>query len=188
MQTFITSADENSMLATLLTFEHLDSARLGKQRVEAKQIYTALSTGVGWIHHPATKMWANNLEALALYGHSACSEWIKRGYQDELRDWFAHRVFQDGRVQWPWWFGHPEMVASHRSKLVHKAPDFYEPKFGKGPSRNAYLPYLWPEAYEPNVFRISAAEYKRGGFYVPGHWIIDSTRRVIFSDVQAGNP
>jgi len=53
----------------------LDYKRLGKQRVEAMQIFNAL-TGVptksgkaytGWLNHPAVVMWKDYEEALLLY-------------------------------------------------------------------------------------------------------------------------
>ena len=45
----------------------LDNKRLGKQRVEAKQILTALSNGGSWSNHPAALMWKGYEECLKLY-------------------------------------------------------------------------------------------------------------------------
>ena len=67
----------------------LDSRRLGKQRVEAKQIYLALTKpGYGWQNHPAVKMWRGYEPALLSYGIIVCYEWVNRGFKDTLGDYF----------------------------------------------------------------------------------------------------
>lgn len=179
MQTFVTCADENAMLATLDTAQTLDPKRLGKQRLEAKQIYTALTTGRGWIHHPATKMWAGCEQALALYGHAMCSEWIERGFQDSLREEFASYVFDHTiSVRWPWWLGHKEMVRSHRSKLVAKMPNFYAPRMEDA---GLNLPYLWPDPQRKGLFLISQAEWaRRDEWQLADNWFLSDERVVGF--------
>ena len=60
----------------------LDSKRLGKQRVEALQIWNIVSgkrsTG-GWINHPATKMWRGYEKALTEYMNLSIILWKGRG-------------------------------------------------------------------------------------------------------------
>lgn len=79
MQTFITSADPDPIVACRETFAMLDSARLGKQRLEAVQIIKNQ-----FPNHPASKMWAGHKHALAKYASLACIEWRTRGRNDTL--------------------------------------------------------------------------------------------------------
>jgi len=63
----------------------LDYKRLGKQRVEAWQIYLALTKeNYGWQNHPIVKQWRRYINYLRLYGIIVCLEWINRGYNDNL--------------------------------------------------------------------------------------------------------
>lgn len=61
----------------------LDVKRLGKQRVETKQVLRALTVrGYGWRHHPAAAMWAGYEEALVRYGLEVCAVWCDLGRSD----------------------------------------------------------------------------------------------------------
>ena len=63
MQTFLPYQDFAKTAACL------DYRRLGKQRIEAKQIYLALTVkDYGWKQHPAVKMWAGYECLLLIYG------------------------------------------------------------------------------------------------------------------------
>lgn len=65
----------------------LDYRRLGKQRVQAKQIYDILTGNTkskAWSNHPATKMWSGYEDALALYYNEIVVEWIARGYKNNM--------------------------------------------------------------------------------------------------------
>lgn len=104
-------------MQTFLPFENfaksaksLDSLRLGKQRVEVKQLllttywpqlranfYFAKSVGVNvsllvnekygrFGNHPALKMWEDYLFALMTYGIAICDEWIARGNADNVKE------------------------------------------------------------------------------------------------------
>lgn len=147
MQIFLPYADFNE------SAKCLDYRRLGKQRVETKQVYLALTDpSYGWQNHPAIKMWSqsNNknwnshtLNCLAAYGAIICREWIGRGYKDSLLPWFMERLGSD--LSWeagkPHWVGDAAFHASHRSNLLRKDPEYYG-RFGwKEP---ADLPYVWP--------------------------------------------
>lgn len=67
----------------------LDRRRLGKQRVEVKQILRALrNPSSGWRNHPAVRMWRGHEYSLLSYGVAVCSEWRSRGYRDSLLDEF----------------------------------------------------------------------------------------------------
>lgn len=137
MQTFLPHADFS------LSAQSLDYRRLGKQRVEVKQILLALDkTSGGWVNHPAVKMWRGYESALANYGAVICKEWIARGYNDSLLREFVQRV-NGGPTLWttPTWLGDTAFHLSHQSNLVRKLPDHYAPQFPGVPDD---LPYVWP--------------------------------------------
>lgn len=188
MQTFITSCQPQTQLGVSLETAHvLDNARLGKQRVEAQQIWASLENNRGWINHPATKMWAGHQEALACYGWYICLEWRIRGFNDTVQEFFAERLESAAvDIDWPWWFGHREMVESHRSKLFRKDMQLYGPHFKELWKDSTWsaamvLPYLWPDM-EDKCFRLSGAEYRRRDWELPDHWHLDSTRKVSFDE------
>ena len=95
MQTFVPSD---------LSFEDnariLDYRRLGKQRVECKQILQALSYGTSWTNHPATQMWRGYEPALRRYMAAMIREWIDRGYNNTM-----DIPRGGGRVKMPPWWG-----------------------------------------------------------------------------------
>jgi hypothetical protein len=134
-------------MQTFLPFENfaasamvLDNRRLGKQRVECKQIYLALTEkDYGWKSHPAVKMWRGYESTLALYGQYMCEEWILRGFDDSLKPWFAERVAVDNPR--PPWLGDEQLHRSHRSNLLRKDVVFYRSYF---PFEPRDLPYFWP--------------------------------------------
>lgn len=120
----------------------LDWRRLGKQRVEAKQILLALSdSSYGWQNHPAVKMWRGHEAALAEYGWTICEEWTRRGYRDTLTPWFWHRFNLSNPA--PSWLGREDFHRAHQSNLLRKAPEYYRAQFPGVPDN---LPYIWPEA------------------------------------------
>jgi hypothetical protein len=140
MQTFLPYADFRRSMTVL------DRQRLGKQRVEAWQIYRALTgQSSGWVNHPATKMWRGHEAALCYYGFHACQEWKQRGYKDSLEghflDGLQERVELSSQVVMPKWLGDEAFHSSHRSNLLRKMPDFYG-QFGWKDDPSA--PYIWP--------------------------------------------
>jgi hypothetical protein len=118
----------------------LDYRRLGKQRVEAKQLLNALrNPRAGWANHPAAKMWRGHEAALRLY-HDACiAEWCARGYRNTMQ-LLASRA-DARRATMPPWFGAKTFHASHRSNLLRKDPHYYG-QFGWREPPD--LPYVWP--------------------------------------------
>ena len=114
----------------------LDWRRLGKQRVEAKQILNALERGGGWAHHPAVKMWAGYENALRLYHNIMIQEWVSRGYNNNmpLED-------VDEPVVMPPWLGRRRLHSSHRANLLRKNSDHYG-KFGW--TEEPQEGYYWP--------------------------------------------
>lgn len=146
-------------MQTFLPFESfeesarcLDRQRLGKQRVEAWQIWCALGpdSRSGWRHHPAVLMWRGFEEALALYGVRVCDEWRRRGYRDTMLARFTDTIDMAGvtpetGIAMPPWLGDPVFHRSHQSNLVRKLPEHYGPLF---PGVPADLPYVWPKPKE----------------------------------------
>lgn len=129
----------------------LDYRRLGKQRVETKQLLQALGVPVGgplpakpssWRNHPAARMWQGYEPALCVYGIAACVEWRRRGYRDTLLNQFlaaSRRLGPD--LTPPPWMGDEAVHASHRSNLLRKLPEHYA-QFGWTEPND--LPYVWP--------------------------------------------
>ena len=108
MQTFLPYPDLRK------SAECLDDKRLGKQRVEAYQILRCLSgLSKGWRNHPAVQMWRGHETALAQYGWHCCTEWIRRGFMDNLREKFERWL--NGDPLPPSWFGNPAFHAAHRA-------------------------------------------------------------------------
>lgn len=130
MQTFLPIADLKS------SAEMLDYRRLGKQRVEAKQlIMTILGESTGWQNHPATHMWQYHVPALMAYHDFCVNEWVRRGYRNTM-ELYNHRAYT-----LPPWFGDEAFHAAHRSNLLRKDPVFYGRYDWREPPT---LPYLWP--------------------------------------------
>jgi hypothetical protein len=115
----------------------LDSQRLGKQRVEAKQIRNALDYGGGWDGHPAVNMWRGYGNALDYYYNCCLDEFIRRGYRN-----FMPYAQVNLPVCLPPWVGNSQFHASHRSNLLRKFYHWYR-RFGWRESND--LPYVWPE-------------------------------------------
>lgn len=117
MQTFLPYPDFKK------SAQCLDYRRLGKQRVEAWQIYQALKQGpykecdglnhkrfssittcpkckgarkikTPWYNHPIVQMWKGYEDALLIYGLSMCDEWRNRGYRDTMKERFVKELIR----------------------------------------------------------------------------------------------
>lgn len=136
MQTFLPYADFRRSARCL------DYRRLGKQRVECKQILRALrGESRGWKNHPAVRMWRGFEAALCRYAIDICAEWRARGYQDSLLPYFETALLALPSTSNPPWLGREDFHASHRSALLRKRPDFYAVLEWNEPPD---LPYVWP--------------------------------------------
>ncbi|MEJ0010335.1 MAG: MSMEG_6728 family protein [Alphaproteobacteria bacterium] len=132
MQTFLPYPDfEESMRV-------LDYRRLGKQRLEAKQLLRAIAGEGGWVNHPATRMWRDYAPALALYHDEAIREWKRRGYRNTM----PLLKPKKSTIVLPHWLGDKPFHRSHQSNLVRKDADYYRKYF---PNVPADLPYVWPK-------------------------------------------
>lgn len=132
MQTFLPYSDFKA------TFQCLDYRRLGKERVEARQIYIILTgqqQSNAWVNHLAVKMWKTFENALALYHNLCIEEWIRRGYKNNML------LLEVGNIVMPSWLGNEKFHSSHRSNLLRKDFTFYS-QYGWQEKDN--LPYIWP--------------------------------------------
>ena len=143
MQTFLPYPDFRQSAAAL------DTARLGKQRVEALQTLRALVIPeYGWQTHPAVRMWMGHVPALTLYGLAMVDEWTARGHPDNTRanitEFAPQAAHPDyaAKIPMPPWLGDPNFHLSHRAKLVHKEPKFYKTVFTDA---DLDVDYIWPE-------------------------------------------
>jgi hypothetical protein len=127
----------------------LDYKRLGKQRVEAWQIYLVLTKEkYGWKNHPIVKMWKGYEQALLYYGKCICIEWIKRGYKDtllikfekELEKEYCEEDIEDYMYNKPFWLGNQKFHSAMRSNLLRKNKEWYSQFGWKEPDN---LPYIW---------------------------------------------
>jgi len=129
MQTFLPYADFRK------SAECLDYRRLGKQRVEAKQIIDILEkydkgediSKLPWGNHPAVRMWIGHTIALEDYYNAILAEWIRRGYNNTMK-FYEFEYDKDGYViigDRPTWFGRKDFHDAHKSKLLQKDYDFY---------------------------------------------------------------
>lgn len=121
----------------------LDYKRLGKQRVEAKQILKALrGETAGWQNHPATLMWEGYEGALCSYGAVMCHYWWDdHGYKDSLMGYFLRTQMDYDSIKMPPWIGYEPFHISHKSNLIRKDPEWYGPRWPDVPND---IPYLWP--------------------------------------------
>jgi hypothetical protein len=134
MQTFLVSPNFDDV-------GQLDYRRLGKQRVEAKQIYLALTEDAyGWKNHPAVKMWKGYEQALLYYGLKTTMAWTALGYRDSLAPFFGDRIIIQ-QIELPHWIGDERVYASHRANLLRKDPSFYAQY---GWTEDPATPYFWP--------------------------------------------
>ncbi len=114
----------------------LDYRRLGKQRVEAKQILQAIENQTGWKNHPIVKMWTPYTNALKQYANIIITEWIGRGYNNNME------FYDIDNVEYPDWLGDKRFHSSHRANLLRKDFDWYS-QFGW--TENSESPYLWKD-------------------------------------------
>ena len=135
----------------------LDTARLGKQRVEALQVARALVWPVyGWKHHPAVAMWRGFVPALATYGLVVCHRWQQLGHRDTVADQLREFAGPGGphpqrelaaHGLLPPWLGDEAVHLSHRSALLRRNPAHYRAFFEPGLPDD--LPYTWPDPAFP---------------------------------------
>lgn len=123
----------------------LDRPRLGKQIIEAKEIYFILDGKKSpWSHHPAIGMWQQYPDALAFYVRCMVDEWRARGYVSHT--YLPRHASREYPL--PWWVGISEVHQSHRRNLTRKNKEWYSKFWIEQPLEG----YLWPTATE-NIFK-----------------------------------
>ena len=137
------------MVITFLPFpdfeqslQALDDRRLGKQRVEAKQMYDALTNpdAKGWKNHTAALMWKGYEDLLALYYNLSLEIWIARGKNNNMP---YIEVDLEKIKDKPKWLGWPAFHQSHMAALLRKDPDYYADfSLLVGPYKD--YGYIWP--------------------------------------------
>jgi hypothetical protein len=140
MMTFITDFDQK------ITAKNLDNKRLGKQRVEAIQIASCLLLKeTKWKNHPAVKMWKGYESYLIkIYLYEILQEWSNRGFKnDKCLNHFNILFLQvlNKKVIIPTWLNQ-KFINSHKSNLIRKNPEYYQPIFGYSIPNN--ISYIWP--------------------------------------------
>lgn len=121
----------------------LDRQRLGKQRVEAKQLINILTDATnkkGWRNHPAVKMWKGYTDALKYYYNTIVKEWIERGYENNMAFYKIPK-----KIKIPWFVKNKSLNLTHQASLLRKYPAYYK-KIFKPPPPPKYMiyTYIWP--------------------------------------------
>ena len=120
------------------SFKVLDYRRLGKQRVEAKQILNVLldrTTTKGWRNHPIVRMWQGYEPSLQLYHNLCINEWINQGYNNNME---LENITEP--IVYPHWLGNKSFHSSHRANLLRKDYGYYSKFRWREDSEN---PYTW---------------------------------------------
>ena len=129
------------------SFQCLEYKRLGKQRLEARQILDVLAGKTkAWQHHPAILMWKSYEKVLSLYYNLCLEEWIGRGYKNIMKPIFIRGTVKS--KDFPWWLGEERLHRSHRSNLLRKDIVYYGQFNWKEPN---CLPYWWPVRYKKSI-------------------------------------
>lgn len=132
------------------TVSVLDNKRLGKQRLEAKQIINALEGNGGWENHPATKMWEGYIEALKYYFNKVLKEWIKRGFNNSME---FYEIPKKKYIKFPWWIKFDKLHLTHKASLLRKDYDYYSEKFEIDDELREFMTvgYFWPHKYSKHI-------------------------------------
>jgi hypothetical protein len=152
MQTFL---PYKSFIRTART---LDYSRLGKQRLEAKQILDLVENKVNnkWINHPAVRMWMGYNQCLRRYYNTIVNEWVNRGYKNNMP------ILPIDRIKFvkPSWLSDKRIQLSHRGNLLRKNPDYYN-KFNW--NVDSHCPYFWPVQMKDSRKQKIMKEYWKNG-------------------------
>jgi len=118
----------------------LDNKRLGKQRVEAKQILdiiTGEAKYTAWRNHPVVVQWKGHATALKAYINAMIEEWIRRGFKNNMT---IYKIPSDWEM--PWFVKCKAINFSHQASLLRKYPEYYK-KFFVVPTKYMLYSYIW---------------------------------------------
>ena len=160
----------------------LDDKRLGKLRLETKQIINILENGndnAGYSRHPAVLMWTNHTNALKIYFNYIVREWISRGFVnnmelydinekyyvikstfDGVKTIFYEEKQDDDVTVFPWFFSWFPLIQSHKASLLRKNPEYYSHFYNQDIIPYLKYGYIWPNRiteehlnnFNPSVF------------------------------------
>lgn len=134
VNTFLPYADFAKSAASL------DSRRLVKQVVEAKQILDGQ-----WSQHPASIMWREHHALLVDYYNACFDEAVRRGTKFEKMQRLDATVESTAK---PWWLGNPHFHCSHQAMLLRKMPTHYS--FPELEPFYMERGYVWPSKCTPD--------------------------------------
>lgn len=205
VNTFVTTTD------LVQNAKNLDYKRIGKQRLEARQIIAILEAldnskqldTKGWIEHPATKMWHGYTNALKVYFNVIVREWIQRGYVNNMQlydidesKYYVNPYIGNGMFQYqfteysfPPWFGYPPFIMAHRAALWRKNPVYYA-KFNS-PELQPYINigYLWPSKHGNEIYtNLTLAHFDPIGTGAPAQYRITKDQCMIWIQNPYVNP
>lgn len=126
----------------------LDYKRLGKQRVEAKQILNILmgkAKSLAWHNHPVVLMWKGHIQALKLYHNIMIDEWVRRGYTNNMKKFNLIKP-----IVLPWFVHCKPILYSHQASLLRKNPTYYNKLF-KVRSEYKDKSYVWISHLTPVI-------------------------------------
>ena len=149
----------------------LDNSRLGKQRLETKQIINTLEgNSEAWSNHPATLSWRGYVPALKIYYNFIVREWISRGfvnnmelypvnekyyiiksYFDGITTVFYEEKQEDDVTVFPYFFGWWPFIQSHRAALLRKNPDYYSHFYNEDLIPYLSKGYVWPNRLKNDI-------------------------------------
>lgn len=136
------------------SFALLDYKRLGKQRLEAKQIINILEKidngetilNVGFSSHPATLMWKGYTNALKIYFNFCVQEWINRGYKNTME------LYEVDYYIFPPFVTFQPFILSHKAALLRKDPEYYKDLMCDDLNQYMRLGYLWPSKVSDQMY------------------------------------
>jgi hypothetical protein len=125
----------------------LDNKRLGKQRVEAKQILNIIeklkthdpsTKYLAWSNHPVVLMWKDHIPALKMYYNTIVQEWIERGFRNTMK---FYRL--PHKIDIPWFMHNEQVLLSFRAALLRKNHAHYSKFFINVPPEYMKRSYVW---------------------------------------------
>lgn len=120
----------------------IDNKRLWKQYLEAKQLISIIERKeyneanniiekIGYVNHPAVKMWIKHCNALKLYCNYCLIEHCNRKHEKVDKE-KLYRLKE--KAIFPWWIGNKFFHLTHKSRMLHKNLEFYSEQFNLGES------------------------------------------------------
>lgn len=156
------------------TMKVLDRQRLGKQRLEAKQIIEIIENKrTGYKNHPIVSMWKDNVDGLKYYYNKCIDEWVDRGYKNNMEKYKLKK--KKKKEIMPWWLYNKQVRMSHQASLMRKKPEYYEDKFPNFDKEYMLCGYIWTGNLKPNIL-----------IKLRNNEIVD--KKIICSDIGTGAP